>query len=314
MSLFAKFRTGIISIGAFALGVAFQRKLHLQADVATTTDVVDSPGGGQQRPLMQQDSPESIIAMIKEGGGLLGELDSPLITKHGIPSISSLRAYPNFLVSYDQRLRIPTWVLERLTAHSLSEREERSSRKGIDFFEDKSFHRYFRASNDDYKGSGYDRGHLAAAGNYRSSQEHTKATFVLSNIAPQVGRGFNRDKWNELEKYVRGRVRQFGEAWIITGPVFLPTREPANGKMYVKHEVIGKNNVAVPTHFFKVILYQKEPNSGLFQMECFLMPNADISASQPLKDFRIDPTVVERAAGILFFNAIPRNRIKVHHV
>lgn len=301
MSFFTRFRTGIFSIGAFALGVAFQRKLYLQADVSD--GVVDVP---------RTDNPESIIAMIKGGGSEvdLGALDSPLIIKHGIPSTNSLRAYPNFLISYDQRMRIPNWVLERLTAHGLA--ADKVSRKGIDFFEDKSFHSYFRASNADYKNSGYDRGHLAAAGNYRNSQEEVKATYVLSNIAPQVGRGFNRDKWNELEKYARARVRQYGEAWIVTGPVFLPTRDPENGKMFIKHEVIGKSNVAVPTHFFKVILYQSPPNSGRFHLECFLMPNAEISSSQTVKDFRIDPSVVERAAGILLFNAIPRSRIKVH--
>lgn len=297
MSLFARFRTGIFSIGAFALGVAFQRKLNLQADV------VDGAVGDVPRV----DSLENVIDMIK-GAGDLGALDSPLIIKHGIPSTSSLRAYPNFLISYDQRLRIPNWVLERLTAHGLA--ADKTSRKGVDFFEDKSFHAYFRSSNADYKKSGYDRGHLAAAGNYRNSQEEVKATYVLSNIAPQVGRGFNRDKWNELEKYARARVRQYGEAWIVTGPVFLPTRE--DGKMFIRHEVIGKNNVAVPTHFFKVILYQSQPSGGDFHLECFLMPNAEIASSQSVKDFRIDPSVVERAAGILLFNAIPRSRIKVH--
>lgn len=41
---------------------------------------------------------------------------------------------------------------------------------------------------------------MAAAGNHRRSQNAIEQTFTLSNMAPQVGRGFNRDKWNELEK------------------------------------------------------------------------------------------------------------------
>ncbi|VDQ15142.1 unnamed protein product [Trichobilharzia regenti] len=43
----------------------------------------------------------------------------------------------------------------------------------------------FRSTNDDYLHSGYDRGHLAAAGNHRLSHTAMSQTFILSNIAPQ---------------------------------------------------------------------------------------------------------------------------------
>ena len=95
-------------------------------------------------------------------------------------------------------------------------------------------------------------GHLAASGNYRSNPDHIKETYVLSNIAPQVGKGFNRDKWNELEKYCRTKVHQVDQAWICTGPLFLPQRDHTSGKLFVKYEVIGRNHVSVPTHFFKI--------------------------------------------------------------
>ena len=38
-----------------------------------------------------------------------------------------------------------------------------------------------------FRKSGYDRGHLAAAANHRSSQNSMCATFFLSNMSPQVG-------------------------------------------------------------------------------------------------------------------------------
>lgn len=44
----------------------------------------------------------------------------------------------------------------------------------------------YRSDNTDYKGSGFDRGHLAAAGNHRLSQNQVNQTFILSNMAPQV--------------------------------------------------------------------------------------------------------------------------------
>jgi len=44
---------------------------------------------------------------------------------------------------------------------------------------------------------------LAAAANHRSTQLTMEQTFFLTNMTPQVGKGFNRDKWNDLEKHVR---------------------------------------------------------------------------------------------------------------
>lgn len=35
-----------------------------------------------------------------------------------------------------------------------------------------------------------------------------------------------------------------------------------DGKLYVKYQVLGKNHVAVPTHFFKV----RDINSKVFQV------------------------------------------------
>lgn len=49
-----------------------------------------------------------------------------------------------------------------------------------------SVHMFHRATNGDYRGSGFDRGHLAAAANHKWSQKAMEDTFYLSNVAPQV--------------------------------------------------------------------------------------------------------------------------------
>eukprot|EP01047_Picozoa_sp_COSAG01_P044704 COSAG01_NODE_4066_length_5385_cov_159.277336_3_plen_73_part_00 len=51
----------------------------------------------------------------------------------------------------------------------------------------------FRAKLSDYRRSGYDRGHMCAAADMKASQHSMDSTFLLTNIAPQVGEGFNRD-------------------------------------------------------------------------------------------------------------------------
>lgn len=87
-----------------------------------------------------------------------------------------------------------------------------------------------------FQGTGYDRGHLAAAGNHRRSQLAMDQTFYLTNMSPQIGRGFNRDKWNDLEKHVRRTARKSLNTYVVTGPLYLAKVE-ADGNSYIKYKV-----------------------------------------------------------------------------
>ena len=226
------------------------------------------------------------------------------IARHGFPSLDTIRSFDNFILSYDRRNRTANWVLEHLNREQIS--GEPIDRSTMEFFEDSSIHEYFRATNLDYKGSGYDRGHLAAAGNHRLDKKQCSQTFVLSNISPQVGKGFNRDMWNKLEKYCRYKANRSDNLWVCTGPLYLPKRE-TDGKLYVKYEVIGKNHVSVPTHFFKVLVIEQK---GVFDLEAYVMPNTAIDDKTPLESFRVPVDTIERAAGLLFFQRIPRKQFR----
>ncbi|XP_060524645.1 endonuclease G, mitochondrial isoform X2 [Cylas formicarius] len=146
----------------------------------------------------------------------------------------------------------------------------------------------------------------AAAGNHKSHQKHVEQTFFLSNMAPQVGKGFNRDSWNRLEKHVRKLTRVYSNVYCCTGPLYLPRRE-SDGKYYVKYEVIGSNHVAVPTHFYKVVV--GECPDGKLEMESYVMPNHMIDNDVPLTSFQVPPDSIEKAAGLLFFDNISRSKI-----
>jgi len=115
----------------------------------------------------------------------------------------------------------------------------------------------FRARLQDYFRSGYDRGHMVPAADAKFSQEAMDETFILSNIAPQVGDGFNRHYWAYLEDWCRRLTGSFKDVYVFTIPLYLP-RQEADGKWRVTHEVIGSPpNVSVPTHFAKVVLTSK---------------------------------------------------------
>jgi endonuclease G len=78
--------------------------------------------------------------------------------------------------------------------------------------------------------------------------------------------------------------------------------------MYVKYQVIGQNHVAVPTHFFKVIVAEKENRE--LSLESYVMPNAPIDDNTPLHAFQVPPETVERAAGLLFFDKLSIDKVK----
>jgi endonuclease G len=162
------------------------------------------------------------------------------IMRFGFPGMDNIRSYEDYVLSYDRRNRVAHWVFEHITAESVKHNDE-VDRARCDFKPDESIHEYFRSLNSDYKGSGFDRGHLAAAGNHKMNQKHCDQTFYLTNMAPQVGVGFNRDAWNNLERHVRKLTKSYRNVYVCTGPLYLPRKE-ADGKNYVRYQVIGANN------------------------------------------------------------------------
>ncbi|ROT72652.1 hypothetical protein C7M84_008958 [Penaeus vannamei] len=126
-------------------------------------------------------------------------------------------------------------------------------------------------------------------------------------MSPQVGRGFNRDKWNDVEQYCRQLTKSYANVYVCTGPLFLPRREE-DGKLYVKYQVIGQNHVSVPTHFYKVVVC--ESSTGELDLESFLLPNVEIDDSVPIASFHVPLETIERASGLLIFDKLSQKKFK----
>lgn len=235
-----------------------------------------------------------------------GESRVAQIMRFGFPSLDNIRSFDDYILSYDRKTRTANWVFEHLTPDHVKHNDA-VDRSKSDFKADESIHHFFRSDNNDYRKSGFDRGHLAAAGNHKRDQKHMDQTFFLSNMSPQVGKGFNRDSWNRLETYVRKLLKVYPNVYVCTGPLYLPRKE-ADGKLYIKYQVIGANNVAVPTHFFKIVV--GESADGKLVLESYVMPNQVIPDDTPLDNFKVPPESIERAAGLLFFDRINKNMLK----
>ncbi|WFD35337.1 nuclease [Malassezia cuniculi] len=220
----------------------------------------------------------------------------------GTPSpTTDILAHEAYVSAYDRRLRHPVWTAEHLTAESLQRRDGANRANSI-FTEDLRIPDAFRSTNAAYFRSGYDRGHMVPAADAKATQNAMNETFLLTNIAPQVGEGMNRDYWAHTEDFCRRLTRTFSDVYIFTVPLYLP-RQGADGKWRVSYEVIGTPpSVSVPTHFAKVILGVNNAvglgRAKSFSMGAFVIPNSMIPNSAPLRSFEMDVGAVERAAGV----------------
>ncbi|XP_029942912.1 endonuclease G, mitochondrial [Salarias fasciatus] len=233
---------------------------------------------------------------------------SGAVMKYGFPSLANIKSRESYVTSYDPRTRTASWVIERLSPASLV---GPSDRKHCEFKEDDSVHVFHRSTNADYRGSGFDRGHLAAAANHKWSQKAMEDTFYLSNVAPQNPH-LNQNTWNELEKLSRSLTRRYLHVYVCTGPLYLP-RQEADGKLYVRYQVIGRNHVAVPTHFFKVLILEQADGRGV-ELRSYVLPNEPIGEKVPLERFLVPIETIERASGLLFVPNILKRSGSVHAV
>ena len=288
--------------------------------ITTTTTTITTPP-----------PPSSNLAFIDSG--LTSSSDA--LGPSGYPGpISDFLRHVAYVSSYDRRLRHPSWTAEHLTAASLTRPPgtPKGDRSNSAFKEDPRIPETFRAKMADYFRSGYDRGHMVPAADAKISQLAMDETFYLSNIAPQVGVGMNRDYWAHTEDFVRRLTGRFADLYVFTIPLYLP-RQAVDGKYRVSYEVIGNPpNISVPTHFAKVILGVGQASDGNgapgpkvemkgltkvglsagpgMVLGAFVMPNSVIPNEVPLESFAVPVESVERAAGLTLFPEAIKNSAK----
>jgi len=227
-----------------------------------------------------------------------------MFSKYGLPRNSQQFVFhKNHVVCYDRQHRIPLWVAEHVTKENL---KGSANRKQSKFLPDPAVPVLFSAQNEDYHRSGWSRGHMAPAGDNKYDQEAMSATFLLSNILPQ-NIDNNSGFWNRLEMYCRDLAAKFDHVWIISGPLFLSESSTQSGKRYVRYEVIGKNEVAVPTHLFKIVVAEKE-GIGKPLLGVFVVPNAAIPPERQLQEFKVDLQFVEAHSGLQFLPLLERSK------
>ena len=193
--------------------------------------------------------------------------------------------YQGYVSSYNTTTLIPNWVAYELTA---DETYGDATREDKIFSMDMNF-KGKQARREDYRQSGWTKGHMAPAGDFFWSDEAMAETFYFMNICPQKEELNNKD-WQYLEKQVRRWAREFGKVWVVTGPIIGDN----------KYGTIGDNHVIIPDAFFKVVLAK---DGDKYQSIGFVMQND--KGRYYLEKCAISADDLELMTGYDFYPALP---------
>ena len=210
-----------------------------------------------------------------------------------IPTITEERSdrvikHKGYTVSYNYDWKIPNWVAYELTDWEVQGEVPRYDR----FKPDPMVPQGATATTNDYKHSGYDRGHMAPAADMKWDEQVMKESFYLSNICPQ-NPNLNGGVWKDLEEQVRDLASQKGKIFVVCGPIVNDTSN-----------TIGENKVVVPQAFYKVLLQE---GNGEIHTIGFVYEN--VSGRKPMSTYAMTVDEVEKLTKIDFFPSLP-NKIE----
>lgn len=223
----------------------------------------------------------------KNGLTALERLDSLKKLEHFIfcnsAASDQIVAHSYFALAYVESHEQASWVSYKLPKSHL----EKVASRGNNFKSDPLV-ATFSAHPDDYKNSGFDRGHLAPAGDFTFSDLAMNETFFMSNMSPQSP-AFNRGIWKKLEEQVRNWAGINEELFVITGPVLVDSLPQ-----------IGKNGVSVPEYYYKVVYDLHMP---VLKAIAFVLPNE--ASKDPLSKYCITVDSLENLLQIDFLPLLP---------
>jgi len=205
---------------------------------------------------------------------------APVLTNAKLAARTVPLCFEAFAVLHSGVTRTPLYSAEHLTRASIA--DARAVARDDAFHEETRLPEAERASLEDYVRSGFDRGHLAPAGDMPTLSAQTES-FSLANIVPQ-NRGLNRGLWADIEEGTRRLASRRGAIFVVTGVIF-----SGDAVQQIK------GGVLVPTQLFKALY---DPASG--------EAGAYLARNDEARDWRaVSIDDLTREAGIDVFPGLP---------
>jgi endonuclease G len=185
-----------------------------------------------------------------------------------------------YSVGYSFKYKAALWVSYIMSKGSVGINVER----GDNFYADPDIPEQARVEPDNFRNTGYDKGHLAPNAAIDFSRYSNNQTFLMSNIVLQRPE-LNRRAWGSLEGIIRGWTHTKGKLIITTGPLYDKKPEQIN-------------DIPLPKSFYKVVYSFKHKR-------CigFILPNESVNARQ-LWNHVMSVKEVEKETGHHFFKKL----------
>lgn len=164
---------------------------------------------------------------------------APVLQNDKLAPRTKQLCFSEFAVMHSGLSRTPLWSAEHLTANRLE--AARAMTRHNTFHEEEQLDPEDRSTLDDYRRSGFDRGHMSPNGDM-STEEAQEECFSLANMVPQQP-CHNEVLWESIESAVREFAKEH-DVFVVTGPAFLGSGDEIESL---------KGRVLIPTHIFKAI-------------------------------------------------------------
>jgi len=176
--------------------------------------------------------PPSAFALFEECKDLFPQQQIPASQEAGRDL-----CFDSFAIYYSPGDKKPIYTVEKLSREQLSAPHPKRSNQ---FYEEARLPMAERSLLSDYRGSGYDRGHNAPAGDMTNERSMAQS-FSLANMMPQA-RQNNQGIWaKNVEEPTRLYVKR------VTGDVYVYTGSTGNSGS------IGNSRVTIPSHLYKLV-------------------------------------------------------------
>ncbi len=202
--------------------------------------------------------------------------------------------------SYSRSRCIPNWVSWHISAADLGTADRRD-----DFRQDNNLPGGWYAANpNNYKGSGFDKGHNCPSADRTASQEANSSTFLMDNIIPQAPKN-NEQVWEHFERYCRDQTAKGNEVYVIMGNYGIGG-EGSRGY----RTTIGYGKITVPAHIWKVAIILTNGNNDLARINpktkviAIDTPNNN-EVSNNWMDYITTVSAIERSTGYDLLSALP---------
>ena len=225
---------------------------------------------------------------------------------HSLPNAAGIAYKPHWtlichtgqFVALNSAHNVADWAAHRLRRDELLAPAPGVKRKD-NFRPDPLAPAAHQVVSDDYLKTGYDRGHLAPAAAMKWSRQAMDDSFFMTNMAPQVGSGFNQHIWKSLEANMRRWACARGELFVVTGPLYEDEPIPQlisddNGDGEDDNGIL----VDVPSHFFKLAL-----DPLRMEVIAFILPNQKLT-TRDLPKYLVSIAEIEARSQLDFLSEI----------